>query len=69
MLLITISSLITLLIAVHVKPMVAGVHFDSRASKRYGCQLREVLAAATGQEVFYRPGDFWLHNAAYGKGE
>lgn len=45
-----------------------GVHYDPRASQRYGCQLREHLAAMTGEEVFYRPGDFWLRNVAYGKG-
>jgi hypothetical protein len=46
-----------------------GVFLDTRASKRYGCQLREVLHAATGQHPFLRPGDFWHKNVEHGKGK
>lgn len=45
-----------------------GVERDSRAASRYGCQLREELRRATGQDVYVRPGPYWYRNVIFGKG-
>ena len=47
----------------------AGSERDARAAERYGCQVREVLRQATGEEVYIRPGPYWYRNVAFGKGE
>lgn len=43
-----------------------GSHFDDSAL-RYSCQLREVLANITGEDVYLRPGSFWYKNPEFGK--
>jgi hypothetical protein len=50
-------------------PCLPGVEHDGRAATRYGCQMRELLKAATGQEEYIRPGPYWYRNVVHGKGE
>ena len=43
-----------------------GWKHDSTAV-RYGCQVRALLREVTGEETFFRHGDFWYRNPEFGR--
>ncbi len=45
---------------------VSGFHFDDSAVA-WGCQLRQLLAARTGEPDYVRPGDMWYRNPEFGR--
>jgi hypothetical protein len=44
-----------------------GRSLDVRASRRYGCEVREILQTMTGEDIFLRPGNFWYRNVEYNR--